>query len=240
MKKFNEIIIGSALVAVIVLSIACKKDTEPGPAGANGLNANALLYKQEGTTLRLSGNYYSDGAAFDNTYKLSYYASLDENTVTTETIEIEEPELRTSETETRHTYHIVRRDSLNNSVLSFDILFYEGDDEPYLRNLNIDIVTDITSAGHKRIATGWVYNPSVSGPTANGYFQRNYLEAYEIENEDNSLAISDWNYNATTKNLSFEFSGTLADRFNSTRSTLTIDAQVSATLGNETFRKGEE
>lgn len=241
MKNFNQIILGSAFVAAIALSTSCKKDTEPGPAGATGKNAIDLRYKQEGTTLKLSGIYSSDGSAFDNTYKLSYYSTLDENSVVEETVELENPALRTSETATGYLYHIVRRDSLNNSVLSFDIAFYAGADEPVVENLNFDIITNITSAGYKRIATGYVQDVAISGNTANGYFRQDYLDSYTLEyDNDNNLVISNWDYNTTTRKLSFDFSGTLIDRRNSTRNELTVEAKVSADLNHETHRKGKE
>ena len=242
MKKINQIIFGSALVASIVLSTSCKKEAEPGPAGADGKSANALLYKQEGTTLKLSGIYSSDAAAFENTYNLSYYASLDENAVSQETIELQEGdnEARASATETRYTYHIVRRD-LNNSVLSFDVVFYEGDDEPFVNNLNIDIFDNITSTGYKRISTGNFSYPSISSndPLIN-YFERASLYYDQLENPDNLLVLSEWDYNPTTRNISFKYSGTLVNRYNSTKNDLTIDARVSANLNNETYRKGRE
>ena len=239
MKKINHILLGTAFLAAIAFTTSCKKETEPGPAGADG-NVLDLRYKQKGTTIKLSGIYSSDASAFDNTYKLSYFSSLDENSVVEETVELEEePEARTSETGTGYFYHIVRRDSLNNSVLSFDIAFYAGDDEPVIKNLNIDIITNITSAGYKRIATGYVQDIAISGNTANGYFQKGYLDNSDLEYYSD-LVISAWNYNTTTRELSFELSGTLADVRNSTRNELTIEAHVSADLNHETHRIGKE
>lgn len=240
MKKSQQLILATVILAAGAFSFSCKKTIEPGPAGADGKNGNTLLYKQEGTTLQLSGIYSSDGSAFDNTYKLSYFASLDENSVSEETIDVQ-PQMRTEAPETSYFYHIVRRDSSNNSVLSFDIVFYYGSSEPKLENLNIDIITNITSTGYKRIATGYVYNPSVSGNTsANGFFDKSSLGNYELSNVDNTLAFSNWNYNQTTKALSFEFSGVLVDYYNSTRNPLAITAKVAANLNNETHRVGKE
>lgn len=239
MKKINHILLGTAFLAAIALSTSCKKTTDPGPAGADG-NVLDLRYKQEGTTLKLSGIYSSDGSAFDNTYKLSYYSSLDENSVVEETIE-NNPVARTSASITTYFYHIVRRDSLNNSVLSFDVAFYGDESEPTVENLNFDIITNINSAGYKRIATGYVYNPSVSGYTANGYFQQDGLDSYSLQyDNDNNLVISDWNYNTSTRKLSFKYSGTLIDYRNSTKNELNVVATVSADLNQETYRKGKE
>jgi hypothetical protein len=236
MKKMNQMLFGAAVLTMVTLTNACKKTSDPGPAGTNGTNAVELKYKQSGTTLRLSGNYSSDGTAFDSTYKLSYFASLDDNSIVEETILDQNDASVTS-----HFYHIVRHDSLNNSVLSFDIAFYGGDETPTVENLTIDIVSGITSAGYKRIATGQVNNPSISSyHDANGYFTKGPLGQYDVSNSDNTLQISNWSYNNTTRNLSFNFSGVLVDYLNSTKKPLTISANVTANLNQETHRVGKE
>ncbi|MDF2456490.1 MAG: hypothetical protein K0R51_2483 [Cytophagaceae bacterium] len=245
MKKTQQIFFATALLAAVAFTSSCKKETEPGPAGANGTNGIALPYKQEGTTLKLSGTYSSDNAAFDNTYALSYFASLEENAVVEEQVEDGNGiPARTEATVTDYYYHIVRRDSLNNSVLSFDIAFYDGASDPVVENLYIDIIDNVTSSSYKRISTGYVYDPSISARisagTANGYFDRGSLGNYEIyqDNGSNELAISDWSYDHSTKKISFEFSGVLSDYFNSTKNDLSIEAKVSADLRQETHRVG--
>jgi hypothetical protein len=229
MKKAQQIIFISALLAAVVFS-SCKKTTEAGPAGKDG---NRFPYKQTGTILNLEGNFYSDDASFDNQVNLPFFSTLDENKVNSYY-----PALRTSGTVRtsgngkNDDFYIVRYDSIGNSMMSFDIT-YDYNDVVSINDFHFNVKTNVTETSYRKVYTTYGGGGArVSGP----YDYESGLSEYNLTTDGNSFSISNWNYNSTTKVLSFDYSGTLTGAYNSTGNDLSVSGTVKANLKDESLR----
>ncbi len=236
MKKINQIVLGIALLIALAFTSSCKKTADPGPAGANGKDGNLFPYKQIGTTLILSGNFNSDNASFNKLISLPFFSALDENRVKSNY-----PVLRTTGTVRtdgngkNDNFHIVRYDSLGNSTLSFDIN-YNNINEIYVNALHFNVKTNIADTSYKKVySTFFAGFGRVSGPND----QESNLNQNDMTTNGNSFAISNWDYNAITKALSFDYTGTLTGSYNSTGNNLTISGKVKASLKDESLRTAQ-
>lgn len=242
MKKNNTLLFAGVFFLTLALVSGCKKTGDPGPAGANGTNGTngkngtALNYRQDGTVIELSGTYYDSGTSFDQQTKLPFFITLDENIVTEEAAVLR-TEARTSANPINSYFHIVRRDSTNNSIISLDISSLYGSESPSIDNLNIDIIQEVNDTSYKRVSTGYVNTPARTS-SATDYFTRGNLNSYDIS--DNDIQIENWHYDGNTKKLSFTLTGTLSSYYNSTQSDLNFNLDVVADLKLESYRKGNE
>ena len=236
MKKINQIVFCAALLAAAAFSSSCKKTTDPGPAGADGTDGNRFLYKQAGTTLNITGNFYSDEAAFDKLIQLPFFSTLEENRVVSSIPAARKGNERTSIVIEDNDFYITRYDSLGNSSLYFKINYDAYNDEVYVNEFNFNVKTNITETTYKNVYT--TYGGSgfrTSGP----YDNESNLSEYDMNNDGNTFSLSGWNYDATTKVLSFDYTGTLTGAYNSTGNSLTVSGTVKANLKESSLRKAQ-
>jgi len=231
MKKLNGFFFITALCTALAIS-SCKKTGDPGPAGTDGTNGSGgLPYKQAGTILNLSGNFYSDNAAFNNSYTLPFFAALDENNVIvgTETAFEGETEI---DTLTR-VFNITRRDSLNNSILTFQFIA-PGVGDSYISYFHFNVLSNITSTSYKRI-----YTTSAPGTERTSGYTESTLGYGVLNSDGNTMTFSNLHYNPTSETLSFDYSGTLTGNYNSTGNTLTLSGTVKANVKVESLRRAK-
>ncbi|MDB5255990.1 MAG: hypothetical protein JWM14_685 [Chitinophagaceae bacterium] len=236
MKTIKQIIFGTALLTAVAFTSSCKKTADPGPAGTNGTNGtngNAYPYKQAGTTLNLTGNFYSDDASFDNLISMPFFSTLEENHVEVSAPVLRNGTARTSLIVDNNNFYITRYDSLGNSNLSFSIYYDGGNDETYVNDFYFNVKTNITETSYKKVYTT---NGGGGFRTSGPYDNETSLSEDDMNNDGNSFSISNWSYNSTTKVLSFDYSGTLTGAYNSTGSSLTVSGAVKANLKDESLR----
>lgn len=236
MKKINQIVFCAALLAAVAFSSSCKKTTDPGPAGTNGIDGNRFLYKQEGTTLNLTGNFYSDEASFDKLIQLPFFSTLEENRVEVSAPLVRKGNARTSVVVEDNDFYITRYDSLGNSNLYFKVHYDAINDEVYVNDFYFNVKTNITETTYKNVYTTYGGGGfRTSGP----YDNESSLSEYDMTNDGNAFGLSNWNYNSTTKVLSFDYAGTLTGAYNSTGNDLTISGTVKANLKESSLRKAQ-
>jgi len=230
MKKINQILWGAALLAVVAFSSSCKKTSDPGPAGADGVR---FPYKQTGTTLNIAGNFYSDDASFDNEIKLPFFASLDENRVEESAPLARRGNARTSVAVEDNDFYITRYDSIGNSTLSFKIHYDSFNDEVYVNDFHFNVKTNITETTYKNVYT----TDGGSGFRTSGPYQNeDGLSEYTMTNNGNSFLLTNWIYDAPTKQLGFDYAATLTGAYNSTGNNLTVSGTVKAKLKESSLR----
>jgi hypothetical protein len=237
MKKINPILFGAVLLATVAFCSSCKKTADPGPAGTNGKDGNAFPYQEAGTTLNLTGFFYSDDVSFTKQLTLPFYSTLEESRIKTTT-----PALRTDATHRvsangkDEVYYITRYDSLSNCYLAFTIL-NDYNDNIYVNSFQFNAKTNITSTSYREIYTTY-YNQvaRTSGP----YDSESSLDHTTLNSYGNSFEITNWNYNATTHLLTFDYNGLLSGGYNSTGNDLTVSGKVKATVRERALRIGQE
>ena len=246
MKKINQIVFGLTLLAAVAFTSSCKKTTEVGPVGANGSNGangtngtdgkdgSRFPYKEVGTSLNLMGNFYSDDASFDQLITLSFYEKLEESTIRTSAPQVRtEAAHRTSADGMNDYFDITRYDSLGNTTLTFNI---ENDynNGIYVNSFYFNAKTNITETSYRNIYTTYYGGgpARVSGP----YDQEGSLDDYDLNNDGNSFAITNWNYDRTTHVLTFDYSGQLTGDYNSSGNNLTVSGSVKATVRTSSLR----
>lgn len=230
MKKINQILFGAILLAAVAFTSSCKKTSEPGPAGQN---ASRFPYKQSGTTLNISGNFYSDDASFDNQIKLPFFATLDENRVEEVGSPLRISSGRTSVVVSNSDFYITRYDSLGNSTLFFKVHYDVNNDEVYVNEFHFNVKTNITETTYKNVYTTYGGGGArTSGP----YDNESSLSEYDMTNDGNSFVITNWIYDAPTKQLGFDYSGILTGPWNSTGNNLNVSGTVKAKLKNNSLR----
>ncbi|MBC7485651.1 MAG: hypothetical protein H7282_02730 [Cytophagaceae bacterium] len=238
MKKINQIVLGIALLTALAFTSSCKKTADPGPAGADGKDGNLFPYKQIGTTLNLSGNFNSDNASFNKLISLPFFSALDENRVTSiypAAVLRTTGTVRTNGNGKNDDFYIVRYDSLSNSTLFFDIN-YNSINEIYVNAFHFNVKTNIADTSYKKVYSTFSAGfGRVSGPND----QERNLNQNDLTTNGNSFAISNWNYNAITKVLSFDYAGILSGSYNSTGNNLTISGKVKASLKDESLRTAQ-
>jgi hypothetical protein len=235
MKKIYSILFCAALFSALAFTSSCKKkDAEPGPAGADGKDgAYVFPYRQDGTTLSVSGNFASNGASFSKSFSLPFFADLDDNMVKS----YDQFELvgRTTGAGLNEDITIFRSDSLSNTTLFFEI-DYNDLDQVTVNSLRFDVVSNITDSTYKKIYTTY----GVGQRTNRTAGDASTLYSFELNNYGNSINITNWNYNRNTKALSFDYAGTLTGSYNSTGNDLNYSGKVKANLKEASLRVGQK
>jgi hypothetical protein len=243
MKKIYSIIFCATLFTALVFTSSCKKkEADPGPAGVDGANgtdgkdgAYVFPYRQDGTTLNLSGNFYSNNASFSKSFSLPFFSGLEDNMVKTQLVAGRTAgTVRTNGAGQDEDFTIFRSDSLSNATLLLNVT-YDYNDQVYVNSLRFEVNTNITDSTYKKVYTTYGGGARTSGP----YDPSSSLNGFELTNYGNSIAITNWNYNRNTKALSFDYAGTLTGSYNSTGNDLNFSGKVKANLKEESLRVGQ-
>jgi hypothetical protein len=240
MKKINAILFCTALFTALAFTSSCKKkEADPGPAGANGTNgkdgAYVFPYRQDGTTLSLSGNFYSNNASFSKSFSMPFFSGLkDNNVISYLPLARTAGTVRTTGAGQNDEFTIIRSDSLSNATLYFRVT-YDYNDQTYVNSLNFEVLTNITDSTYKK-----VYTTNGGGQRTSGPFDpSSALNNNDLTNFGNSFSITNWNYNRNTKVLSFDYAGILTGSFNSTGNNLNFSGKVKANVKEESLRVGQ-